>query len=166
MGLLGIAALPAPCKVDVILMACCDVQMGMHCHGCCRPSLEVRAMGGLGHMIQQPGSHMAQLMTQRALQLLRIVQHLCAQLHSGCVPVNQTTASDSANIQAESRQADRHGHHSCVNNHRQQPACSTMLWSQWLQMTSVRILTWEFHLPTSLCCNESGLLWSSDGHSN
>ena len=61
-------------------------------------------MGGLGHMIQQPGGHMAQLMTQRALQLLRVVQHLCAQLHPGCVPVDQTTASDSANIQAESRQ--------------------------------------------------------------
>ena len=97
MALLGIAALPAPCKVDVILMACRDAQVGMYCHGCCGPSLEVGSMGGLGHMVQQPGSHMAQLMAQRALQLLRIVQHLCAQLHPGCVPVNQTTASDGAN---------------------------------------------------------------------
>jgi len=45
--------------VDVILMACCDVQVGVYCHGCCGPSLEVGSMGGLGHMVQQPGSHMA-----------------------------------------------------------------------------------------------------------
>ena len=62
-----IAALPAPSKVDVILMACGDVQMGMHSHGCCSPGFKVGSMGGLGHMVQQPGGHMAQLMAQRAL---------------------------------------------------------------------------------------------------
>lgn len=91
-----IAALPAPSKVDVILMACGDVQMGVHSHGCCSPGFEVGSVGGLGHMVQQPGGHMAQLMAQRALQLLRTVQHLCAQLHSGCVPAGCTvTQTDS-----------------------------------------------------------------------
>ncbi len=28
------------------------------------------------------------------------------------------------------------------------------------------VLTWEFHLPASLYCSESGLLWSSGGHSS
>ena len=37
-------------------------------------------------MIQQPGGDMTQLMTQSTLQLVTVINHLAAQLHSSCVP--------------------------------------------------------------------------------
>ncbi len=154
-------------------------------------------------------------MAQCALQLLRVVQHLCAQLHSGCVPINQTTASDSANIQVESRQAWHIVRCSCsglcntfvplwlqicksdptrqfrthdvclermldhththTRTHTGMTAAATSIDNS--QLAALRsghsivddehvLLTWEFHLPASLCCSESGLLWSSDEHSS
>lgn len=62
--------------------------MGVHFHGGCSPGPEVGSMGGLVHMVQQPGGHMAQLMAQCDLQLVGTVHHFGAQLHSGSVPVN------------------------------------------------------------------------------
>ena len=59
--LLGIGALPAPRKVYVIGMACSNVQMGVNFHGCSSPSLEVGSMGGFGHVVQQPGCRVTQL---------------------------------------------------------------------------------------------------------
>lgn len=75
--------------MDVVVMASGDVQVGVHSHGSRSPGLEVGSMGGLGHMVQQPSSHMAQLMTQGSLQLVSAVYHLCAQLHSSSVPSQQ-----------------------------------------------------------------------------
>lgn len=79
---LRIAALPAPGKVDVIRVAGGDVQVGIHFHSSSSPGLEVRAMRGLGHMVQQPGGHMTQLMAQCALQLVGRVYNLRAELHT------------------------------------------------------------------------------------
>ena len=72
--------------MDVIVVASGDVQVGVHPHGSRGPSLEVGSMRGLGHMVQQPSSHMAQLMAQGSLQLVSAVYHLRAQLHSSSVP--------------------------------------------------------------------------------
>ena len=93
---LWVGALPAPCKVDVILMACGDVQVGVHFHGSCSPGLEVGSVWGFGHMIQQPGCHMAQLMTQSSLQLVSAVYHLCAQLYPSAVPADTMSPGVSA----------------------------------------------------------------------
>ena len=83
---LWVGTLPAPRKMDVILMACGDVQVGVHFHGSCSPGLEVGSMRGFGHMVQQPSCHMAQLMAQSSLQLVSAVYHLCAQLYPSTVP--------------------------------------------------------------------------------
>ena len=61
------------------------------------------------------------------------------------------------NVCCEQRQHVTHGHHSCANKHRQQHSIAD---------DNCVVLTWEFHLPASLCCSESGLLWSSDEHSS
>ena len=62
---------------------------GLECHAAC---VERHAAAGRAHHVrrQQPGSHVAQLVQQRAAQLDRRVQHLGAQLHARGAPAAQT----------------------------------------------------------------------------
>lgn len=74
--------------MDIILVTCGNVQVGVHFHGSCSPGLKMGSMWGLGHMVQQPSRHMAQLMTQSSLQLVSAVYHLGAQLYPSTEPAD------------------------------------------------------------------------------
>ena len=88
---LWVGTLPAPCKMDIILVTRGDVQVGVHFHGSCSPRFEMGSMWRLSHMVQQPSRHMAQLVTQSSLQLVSAVYHLGAQLYPSTEPADNDT---------------------------------------------------------------------------
>ena len=104
--------------MDVILMACGDVQVGVHFHGSCSPGLEVGSMGGFAHMVQQPSCHMAQLMTQSSLQLVSAVYHLRAQLYPSTVPakaMSPDTSTAACGLSSSPPKQYICRHHSCMD---------------------------------------------------
>lgn len=86
---LCVRALPAVREKDVVRVASGDFQLRAGSLGAISPRPPHGPVWRLGAVVQQPGSHMAELVAERALQFGQAVHDLGAQLHSRRIPVGE-----------------------------------------------------------------------------